>query len=159
MKKLSRWGEGSEKRGINLVQSRVRINSPRTECYCRGFHVATRRNARPLWREQNLERVLPSRKVNRQHSNAGVRLVRRVRWQGRIISVTDWLRCTESGSAWRVDDLDLQLLRADGQICHGAFRIDSRVRVHPPLDGRRSRNLILQQNLCPLVQRPDTAKE
>lgn len=148
-----------KKWGINLVQSRVRIDSPRSEWYGRGFHIATRRRARPLWREQNLERILPSREVNGQHSDTGVRLVRRVRWQGRIVSVADWLCYAESGSAWRVDDLNLQLLRPDGQVCHGSFRIDSRVRVHPPLDGCRSLDLVLQQNLRPFVQRPDTTGE
>jgi hypothetical protein len=145
-KKMSRYRRSKEnKGGINLfVQSGMRTHSPRRKRHRRGFHEVTRRHSIPLRREQNLEGVLSSREINRQHGNARVRLICRVRRQGGVVSVANRLCCPESSATWRVENLDLQLLRSNSQICDGPFRIDSRVRVHPPLDGGRSLDLVLE---------------
>lgn len=137
----------------------MRINSPRGKRHGSRFNKVARRHPIPLRSEQNLDAVLPSREINCQHGDARVRLICRVRRQGGVVSVANRLRCPKSGTAWRVENLNLQILRSDGKICDGPLQLDRGVCVHPPLDASRSLNLVLQQYLCPFVQHPDTAGE
>lgn len=137
----------------------MRINGPRGKGHGSRFHIVAGRQAIPLRREQNLEGVLSSREVDRQHSDARVRLICRVRWQGRVVGIANWLRCPESSAAGRVENLDLQLLRSNCQIRDRPFWIDGCVCVHPPLDGGGSLDLVLKQHLPPLVQHSDTTGE
>lgn len=150
---------GKKSQGIKLVQLRVGVNGPRGKRYSGRFHKVTRRHSIPLWRKQNLKGILSSRKVNRQHRNTRVRLICRIRRQGRVTSVTNWLRCPESGSTRWVDNLNLQLLRSDSQIGHSPICIGRCVCVHPPLKACSGRDLVLEQNLCAFVQHPNAAGE
>lgn len=137
----------------------MRINSPRGKWHGRWLHKVARRHPTPLRREQNLEAILSSREINGQHGDTRIRLIRRVGRQGRVVSVSNRLRYPESSTTRRVKNLNLQLLRSNGQVCNSPIQVDRRIGVHPPLDAGRSLNLVLQQHLCSCVQYPDTAGE
>lgn len=115
-----------------LVSLVVASEGPRRQWHRRGRDKVARRHSRPLWVEQYLQTVVPSREVNSDHSHPWVRLIRLRRY--RVSREAHCVCRPQRRGRWRVQDLHLQSLGAYCECGRIASDADGRVRVHTPLD-------------------------
>lgn len=118
-------------------------------------HEITVGHSRPLWVEENLQCRTPCWQADDQDRNSRVFLIRdRRRW---VAWESPRLAGGEGCARGRIENGDAHGLSVPCQCRRRAIRSDSRISVHPPLNGLRGRYLVLQQDLPPAVDKANSS--